>query len=409
MKVLQINTTANSASHGRIAAGIGTQLLQAGHESYIAYGRTGNDCGSELIKIGGKLDQGLHLIATRIVDRHCFSSSGATRTMVRRIEDIQPDVIHLHNVHGYYLNIAILFNYLKRWGKPVIWTFHDTWPITGHCSYFEHVNCFKWETGCYSCPNIKGYPGSWFIDNSRRNYREKRDLFTGLKDMVLVSPSQWLAKYLKRSFLSDFEVRVINNGVDTVKFDPGLAGVVNSKYDLEKRYILGVANIWDERKGLKDFIKLRQILDRNIDIVLVGISGAQKKALGREIKGILRTESTSDLASLYAGAEAFVNPTYLDNFPLVNIEALACGTPVITYQTGGSHEAIDKSSGQIVEKGNVSSLHDAIMSVITDKDLFKPGQCRERAIENYSADDRYKDYIKLYEERMILAQSSKFS
>jgi putative colanic acid biosynthesis glycosyltransferase len=407
MKVLQINTTANSASHGRIAAGIGTQLILTGHESYIAYGRTGNDCGSELIKIGGILDQSLHLIRTRLFDRHCFSSSGATRTLIKRIENIEPDVIHLHNLHGYYLNIAILFSFLKEWGKPLIWTFHDTWPITGHCSYFEHMNCFKWETGCYNCPNIKGYPESWFFDNSRRNYLEKRALFTGLKDLVLVSPSQWLAKYLKRSFLSDSEVRIINNGVDIVKFNPGLAGAILNKYSLEKKYILGVANIWDERKGLKDFIKLRNILDRDIDIVLVGISRAQKKVLGREIMGVFRTESIRDLASLYAGAEAFVNPTYLDNFPLVNIEALACGTPVITYQTGGSHESIDQSSGQMVEKGNVTALRDAIMSVLTDKGNYNPGQCRERAIAKFSADDRYRDYIKLYEERMILSQNLK--
>lgn len=403
MKVLQINTTANSASHGRIAAGIGKQLILAGHESYLAYGRAGNDCESELIKIGGKLDQGFHMVKSRMFDRHGFGSSDATRSLIRKIVQVEPDIIHLHNLHGYYLNIEVLFTFLKEWGKPVAWTFHDTWPITGHCSYFEHMNCFKWETMCYDCPNIKGYPKSWFIDNSRKNYLEKKALFTGLKNLVLVSPSQWLARYLKRSFLSDFEVRIIYNGVDTVKFNPEFERLAREKYSLEKRYILGVANIWDDRKGLRDFISLRRILDNEIDIVLVGISGQQKKTLGKGIRGILRTESINDLASLYAGAEAFVNPTYLDNFPLVNIEALACGTPVITYRTGGSHESVDGSTGAIVEKGNVSNLHDTIMQVITDKNLFSAGKCRERAIEKFSAEDRYEDYLRLYEERIALS------
>jgi glycosyltransferase involved in cell wall biosynthesis len=403
MKVLQINTTGNSASHGRIAAGIGKQLILGGHESYLAYGRPGNECESELIKIGGKLDQGLHMVKSRLFDRHGFSSADATRSLIRKIDQVEPDIIHLHNLHGYYLNIEVLFTFLKEWGKPVAWTFHDTWPITGHCSYFEHMNCFKWETLCYDCPNIKGYPKSWFIDNSRKNYLQKKALFTGLKNLVLVSPSQWLAKYLKRSFLSDFEVRIIYNGVDTVKFNPELEGLTKGKFSLTKKYILGVANIWDERKGLRDFISLRRILDDEIEIVLVGISGQQKKALGNGIRGILRTESVSDLASLYAGAEAFVNPTYLDNFPLVNIEALSCGTPVITYRTGGSHESVDDSTGAIVEKGNVSALHDTIMQVINDKNLFSAGKCRERAIEKFSAEDRYKDYLRLYEERIALS------
>lgn len=401
MRILQINTTANSASHGRIAAGIGKQLILGGHESYIAYGRTGKSSESELIKIGGRIDQSLHLIKSRLFDRHCFGSYHSTSSFIKEIEKTDPDIIHLHNIHGYYLNIVVLFRYLKNWGKPVIWTFHDTWPISGHCSFFEHMNCYKWQKECFECPNIHGYPKSLYIDNSRRNYREKKELFTGLNDLVLVSPSEWLANHLKNSFLSGFEIRIINNGVDINKFSPEIDQTAGKKYLLKKKYILGVANIWDERKGLKDFVNLRKILDREIDIVLVGLSQRQINSLDDGIKGICRTESIEDLASLYAGAEIFVNPTYLDNFPLVNIEALACGTPVITYRTGGSPESIDKNSGLTVEKGNVQALHGSVMTVLNEKNFYSAGQCRERAISKFSSEARNADYIDLYHERLM--------
>jgi len=400
MKVLQINVTANSGSHGRIAAGIGAQLISGGHQSYIAYGRTGNYCDSELIKIGGKTDVSLHLLKTRLLDRHGFGSLHSTTKFIKKLRKIDPDVIHLHNIHGYYISISVLFKYLKEAGKPVIWTFHDTWPITGHCSFFEHVNCYKWKTECFACPNIHGYPKSWFVDNSRRNYCEKRALFSGLKNLVLVSPSEWLAGYLRHSFLSSCDIRIINNGVDVLKFSPDFNGLVKQKYSLTKKYILGVANIWDERKGLKDFIRLREILDNSIDIVLVGLSVNQIKSLGDGIKGIRRTDSIEDLASLYAGAEVFVNPTYLDNFPLVNIEALSCGTPVITYRTGGSHESIDEGTGCIVEQGDVRALHESIMDIVCSENSNISGKCRERAVSKFSADARYKDYISLYQESL---------
>jgi glycosyltransferase involved in cell wall biosynthesis len=400
MRVLQINTTANSASHGRIAAGIGLQLLQEGHSSYIAYGRTGRECGSVLIKTGNRVDHGLHYLKSRLLDRHGFGSKYATINLVRKIQEIQPDIIHLHNIHGYFLNVAVLFRYLKKTHIPVVWTFHDTWPITGHCSYFEHMNCYKWRDGCFNCPNIKGYPESWFIDGSRRNYNEKKELFNGVENMVLVSPSKWLAAYLRQSFLSGYDIKVINNGVDTESFSPVDDTIARDRYSLTRKYILGVANIWDSRKGLKDFIRLRTLLDRSIDIVLVGLTRSQIESLDNGIIGISRTDSVEDLASLYSGAEVFVNPTYLDNFPLVNIEALACGTPVITYETGGSHESIDPLSGIAVEKGNIGDLHAAILSVINNEERYGPLICRQRAIELYSSGSRYREYIDLYTDRI---------
>jgi putative colanic acid biosynthesis glycosyltransferase len=405
LKVLQINVTANSGSHGRIAEEIGRSLIAKGHKSYIAYGRTAYICQSSLIQIGNKADLAIHLIKTRLLDRHGFGSVRSTKSLIREIKEINPDIIHLHNLHGYYLNIEVLFNYLKNWNRPVFWTFHDCWPFTGHCSHFQHMNCHKWQTECYDCPNIHGYPKSWVIDNSRNNYRKKKELFADLKNMVLISPSEWLAGHLRNSFLAAYQIRVINNGVDLDKFKPINTETTRTKYNLNKKYILGIASTWSERKGLNDFIRLRNLIDSEINIVLVGLTQRQIKSLPVGIKGISRTENTEELAALYSGAEAFVNPTYVDNFPSVNIEALACGTPVITYETGGSAESIDFNTGQVVERGNIQKLYSSIIKVINANTLYSRDQCRERAVRKFSSLGRSEDYISLYNEQ--LSQLSK--
>lgn len=401
MKVLQINTTANTCSHGRIAESIGSLLINQGNESCIAYGRAAYNCRSDLIKIGNKADLALHLVKTRLFDRHGFGSVNATRLFIKNFDRIKPDIIHLHNLHGYYLNIKSLFEYLKSSGRPVVWTLHDCWPFTGHCSHFQFVNCMKWQTVCYECPLTHGYPKSWGFDNSYKNYLEKKRFFTGVKNMVLVSPSEWLVNHLRASFLSNYDIRLIFNGVDTDKFTPVNSEQIKAKYKLNKKYILGVASIWTEKKGLKDFIELRKILDPQIEIVLVGLSKAQIKILHSGMIGIIRTENVNELAALYSGAEVFVNPTYVDNFPLVNIESLACGTPVTTYNTGGSSEAIDIETGIVVEKGNLRELHGSIMQIIFKQDHFNSAQCRARALKMFTSQERYRDYINLYHERLM--------
>jgi len=398
VKVLQINTTANSGSHGRIAEGIGQLLISGGNESFIAYGRTSNPSASELIKIGNEIDQSLHLAKTRLLDRHGFGSVRATGVFLKRIVEISPDLIHLHNIHGYYLNIKVLFEFLKNRKKPVIWTFHDCWPFTGHCSYFDAVNCMKWQPKCFDCPNTRGYPASWFIDNSLRNYKQKKELFTGLENVVLISPSKWLADHLRNSFLSEYDIRVINNGVDLVKFNPTNADFVRAKYGLVRKYILGIASIWDERKGLDDFIKLRKILDPEIGIVLVGLSLQQIKNLPDGINGLSRTENTEELAALYSGAEVFVNPTYADNFPSVNLEALSCGTPVVTYNTGGSPESIDEKTGSVIVKGDLNKLAGEVVLILQNGKMRYTNDCRLRAERLFDTGKRYLQYIEMYNE-----------
>lgn len=398
MKILQINTTLNSGSHGRIAEEIGLSVIEAGYESYIAAAFVGRPSRSRVIKIGNAFDRYMHGLKTRLFDRHGFGSKASTNGLINKIREINPDIIHLHNIHGYYLHIGVLFNFLKAANKPVVWTFHDCWPFTGHCSYFDRYNCYKWETECYNCPNKKGYPSSWLIDNSRRNYRQKKMLFTGLAKMVLVAPCRWMENHLKNSFLNEYEIRIIYNGVDISIFKPENDSRVKKKYNIKKKYILGVASKWTARKGLEDFKELRKILPSEYEIVLVGLTASHIKQLPTGIKGITRTENTESLSSLCSGAQAFVNPTYVDNFPTTNIESLACGTPVITYNTGGSPEAVDEKSGFVVEKGDISGLKKAIDKIITRGKEYYSMNCRERAEKLFDSKIMGRNYLELYEE-----------
>ncbi|MBU1564000.1 MAG: glycosyltransferase [Proteobacteria bacterium] len=397
MKVLQINTTINSASTGRIAEDIGNLLLLNNHESHIAFGRGNRPSSSKQIRIGNKWDITWHGVKSHLLDRHGFGSKIATQWLVAKIQEIGPDLIHLHNLHGYYLNVEELFNFLKTVNLPVVWTMHDCWPFTGHCSYFTYVDCYKWQTECFHCPNKHAYPQSWWLDNSKNNFYRKKLLFTGLKHMVLVAPSQWLGDHLSCSFLQSYPVKIIHNGINLDLFRPSVNNGAKLKYGIDSRnMILGVASVWQKRKGLDDFIELNSLKNQDAAIVLVGLTPSQIKKLPKGIIGISRTENIKELAALYSVADVFVNPTWVDNFPTTNIEALACGTPVVTYNTGGSPEAIDARTGIVVERGNIQELWRAVETIFEHgKDHFKQ-ECRQRAEQMFSSRDRYDDYYQLY-------------
>ena len=396
-RLLQINTVINSGSTGRIAEEIGQAATVAGWKSYIAYGRNERQSKSELIKIGNDWDIRFHGLQTRLFDKHCIASKAATRELVQQIEKIGPNIIHLHNLHGYYLNIEILFQYLKEANIPVVWTLHDCWPITGHCSHFTFVGCEKWKTKCSSCPQKTNYPASWLIDRSKKNFNLKKQLFTSLPKLTLVPVSNWLSNILKESFLKDLSIQVIHNGINTDIFKPTTERSIRTKYNLENKTImLGVASVWSQRKGLNDFIELSGKLNSTFQIILVGLSKKQKKELPDNIIGIERTESIEELAEMYSTSDVFINPTYEDNFPTTNIEALGCGTPVITYRTGGSPEAIDEYTGLIVEQGNINKLIDAINQIKEKGNYFYTSACRQRALDKYRKEDRYQEYIELY-------------
>ena len=400
MKIVQINTIVNSGSTGKIAENIGRVIMVKDHESHICFGRGENNSASKLFRIGNSFDTISHGLMTRLFDLHGFGSKAATKKLIRYLDLTKPDLIHLHNLHGYYINIEILFEYVKIYKLPVVWTLHDCWPFTGHCSYFDSVNCRKWEDQCYYCPLIKTYPKSWFIDNSRNNYIRKRNIFSGVNNMVIVTPSIWLGDLVKKSFLKEYRLRVINNGVDLNKFRQVDTVDNKKKFNLARqKTILGVANIWDKRKGLDDFLKLRLYINPGYQIILVGLSKQQITGLPEGITGMERTENLNELTGLYSLADVFINPTYSDNFPSTNIEALACGTPVITYDTGGSGEAVDEFTGRKVKKGDIDGLVRSIEELTSTKnsDILRAG-CRQRAEKLYNQEDRFVNYLDLYEE-----------
>ena len=397
MKILQINTVVNSGSTGRIAEDIGKILISQGHESYIAFGRGHRPSTSTLIRIENYWGIRLHGAKTRLFDRHGFGSKWGTKKLIQEIAHIKPDIIHLHNLHGYYLNVEILFNYIKPLQIPVIWTLHDCWSFTGHCTYFDNVKCFRWQTGCFSCPNKKAYPKSWFLDNSKLNYKQKKVLFNSIPWISIVVPSEWLGDHVSKSFLGCYPISLIRNGIDLGIFYPRNATTIKDKLGIRNKFmLLGVANTWDKRKGLEDFIQLSKIIDDDSVIVLVGLSKKQLKNLPEGIIGIGRTENIEELAEFYSAADVFLNPTWVDNCPITNSESLACGTPVVTYRTGGSPEAIDEHSGLIVQKGDNYSLYAAALKIKRKgKNHYSPF-CIARASELYNKNIKYQEYIDLY-------------
>ena len=402
MRVLQINVSVNVGSTGKIAHEIGMQIQENGGTSMIAYGRGYKASSSQTIQIGSRLDQGLHLLGTRIFDAHGLYSTGATRAFIGKIKQYNVQLIHLHNIHGYYLNYIALFDFLKELSTPVVWTLHDCWAFTGHCAYFSHVACEKWKTSCFKCPLKKTYPASMFVDGSKRNFRIKKSSFKGVGNLTIVTVSQWLQKLVTQSFLGDYPVQTIYNGINTDVFRPlekRVCEATLTKYQIKQKFVLGVSNIWTERKRLKDFIELRRILDPRITIVLVGLNQSQIKKLPDNIIGIMRTDDQEELAQLYSSAELFVNCSVLETFGLVTAEALSCGTPVVVYNTTASPELVKEGNGHIVEPGDIQHLEGVISKVLMMKEADRVQlsiKCRESAVSMFDMRKQNQKYISLY-------------
>lgn len=395
MKILLINSVCGIGSTGRICTDLAQQFECEGHEVKIAYGRDSyvpEKFRKYAVRIGNDLDVKLHGIRTRLLDEHGLGSVKATKVFLKWADEYNPDLLWLHNLHGYYINVELLFEWIKkRPSMQVRWTLHDCWAFTGHCAHFVAVNCEQWKTQCLQCPQKEAYPGSKFKSNCKENYIRKREAFTGVSNLTLITPSKWLAELAGESFLKEYPVEINYNKVDTTIFKLTISDF-KEKHDLqEKKIILGVASIWTERKGLYDFIRLSEMLDDSYTIVLVGISLEEyitkknkkpkdlvlknakqencevieaiggiaipcnvnilyrvitghkyDKANGRcaEIICIPRTNNMKELAEIYTAADFFVNPTYEDTYPTVNLEARACGTKVITYNIGGCVETI---------------------------------------------------------------------
>lgn len=386
-KVLQINITANWGSTGKISEQIGLAAMNRGWVSYIAYGRWSNPSKSHLIKVGSKLDTYYHYGVQRIFDNEGLCSTGATKKLIEQIQLIRPDVIHLHNIHDHYINYKVLFGYLNKSDIKVVWTFHDCWAFTGHCMHFVTVNCNRWKTGCHDCLMRGKYPKTIF-DRSSHNWKTKREIFTSNKNLTIIACSDWLADYVRESFFCNNNVITIHNGVDIKTF--------RSSADKSGNFnVIAVSSVWHRDKGLYDIYKLRTMLSDDIGITIVGLQPSQLKDLPKGIHGITRTQNVQELVDLYSNANVLINPTYADNFPTVNLEALACGTPVITYKTGGSPEAIDSKTGIVVNQGDVVALANAIL--YTRANPFDGKECRKRAELYFDKDKCFEEYINLYE------------
>lgn len=397
MKIVQVNTVSGVGSVGRICVDLYDTLQKSGHEPYIAVGRGKLDKRFNGYEIGNKLDFGCHVMKNFFQGKSGFGSEKVTKEFIEWLRQVKPNVIHLHNIHGFYLQTELLFAYLKEADIPVVWTLHDCWPFTGHCAYFDYIDCKKWSLGgCDRCKvHAKVYPYALFKDNTEWNFKAKREAYTGVKNLTIVTPSQWLAELVKKSFLKEYPVKVIPNGINLDVFSPG------EKKATDTHMVLGVANRWEERKGLKYFEQLAERLPDNYVIMLVGVDKRQAGRLKKKYKNgklipITRTANVGELAQLYREADVYVNATLEDNFPTTNLEALACGTPVVTFATGGSGESLSDACGIVVPKGDFGLLADRIRFVCEQKP-FTMQACRARSLA-FDRTARYKDYIALYQE-----------
>jgi len=405
LKILQISSEVNVGSVGKIAEQLGEEIIKQGWESYIAYGRDGLPSLSNTFKIGDSFDKIKHGIYTRITDRHGFASAKATKSLLKKIESINPDIIHLHHLHGYYINIEILFKYLSKKNIPIVWTFHDCWSFTGHCAHYEFIGCEKWLTQCEKCPQKSEYPKSSFIDNSFRNYINKKKLFNSIKNLTIIPVSKWLGEETAKSFLKNHSIKVIQNGIDLNKFKiSDEKTIINIKRSLnirEEFVILGVANPWSVKKGLDFFVALSERLSSEYKIVMVGLSKKQLKNLPKKIIGLERTKNVQQLSELYAAADAFLNPTLEDTFPTTNLESLACGTPVITFESGGSSESVNDHTGFVVEKGDIEGLCSALEEIKKNGKEYYSEKCRSRADLLFDKEKNFHNYINLYKELLV--------
>ena len=396
MKAVEINTC-EYGSTGKIMLNVAEKLRKSGVEVYTFSRKWKKQTPpNEYHSFFASFFENVlhHILALLTGLEGCYSYFG-TLLLIKKIKKISPDVIHLHNLHGWYINLPVLFKYIKNNNVRVIWTLHDCWSFTGHCPHFDLIECKKWKSGCFECPLYKQYPSS-FINNSKVLYKLKKKWFTGIKDLTVVTPSKWLANLVSESFLGNYPIKVINNGIDLNVFKPTDSDF-RKKYNCEDKFILlGVAFGWGKKKGLDVFIELSKRFDERFKIVLVGTNEDVDKQLPENIISIHRTNNQVELAEIYSAADLFVNPTREDTYPTVNMEAIACGTPVITFKTGGSPEILDETCGCVVPKDDIEKLYNEIIRIYEEKCFFK-NDCLLKA-KAFNKDDRFNEYVNLYVE-----------
>ncbi len=396
MKILFINSV-QYGSTGNIVLKLAQTAERAGDTCYVAVpkGRHNRVAGfHNTVWIGNRFSEDSHILLGRLTGNCGGYSRFATKNFIRKLRAIKPDIIHIHNLHNSYINLPLLFRYIRDHDVKTVWTLHDCWSFTGHCPHYSMIGCEKWKTGCSRCPQYREYPPC-YVDNSASQYRKKQQWFCGLKHLTLVAPSDWLARQIRQSFLREYPVKVIRNGTDLSVFRPTESDF-RERHTLQGKYIvLGVAFGWDVRKGLDVFVALSARLDRSrYQIVLVGTDAKTDRLLPDSILSVHRTQNRKELAELYTAADVFVNPTREEVFGLVNVEALACGTPGVTFDTGGSPECYDETCGAVVPCGDVDAMEQAIVRICGQKP-FSPEACIRKARE-FDGAGKFQEYMKLY-------------
>ncbi len=391
MKVVQINATCGVGSTGKICVGISEILTDKFIENYILFSSLNNG-----YKLGIQCSDykyiKLQALKSKILGNYGFNSKKATKKIISELESIQPDIVHLHNIHGHDCDLERLFTYFKKNKTKLVWTFHDCWAFTGYCPHFTMMKCDKWQTQCNSCVQRKEF--SWFFDRSKTLFEKKRNLFSGL-DLTIVTPSEWLSDLVKQSFLKDYPVKIINNGIDLDVFRPA-EGNFREKYGLvNSKVVLGVSLGWSERKGLDVFVELAERLPSGYRIVLVGTDAKTESQLPENIISMPCTRNQHELAEIYSSADVFVNPTREENYPTVNMEALACGTPVVTFRTGGSPEMLDDTCASVVECDDTDAFEKEIIRICTEKTYTKE-ECVKKA-KCFDKNEKFTEYSNLYE------------
>ena len=390
MIIAQINATCGAGSTGKICISVSELLSENGVENYIFYSSGSSDYPLG-IKYANEIAIKMQTLVSRISGNYGFEARSITERLIKELERISPNIIHIHNIHSHSCNLEILFNYIRKNNIKTYWTFHDCWAFTAYCPYFDIFECDKWKTGCKKCPQIKQY--SWFFDRSEYLYNKKKSVIKGT-DLTIITPSQWLAGLVKESFFKDYPVKVINNGIDLNVFKPTDSDF-RKKHNCENKYILlGIAFGWGKRKGLDVFCELAKRLDnKRYQIVLVGTNDDVDKLLPKNIISIHRTQNQQELAEIYTAADLFVNPTREENYPTVNMEAIACGTPVVTFNTGGSPEMLDSTCGTVVKKNDIDGIYNEIKRVCETQPYSKD-DCLKRA-ESFDKNLRFTEYLNL--------------
>lgn len=394
-KIAYINVVCNGST-GKIVYDIAKKAETEGYETYCFFGRGNPRKDIKCIKIGNKLSVNFHALLARIgLNGH--GSYFATKKLVKNLKEINPDIIHMHNIHGYYINLKVLFKYLKKdYQGKIVWMLHDCWTFTGHCSYYSTIKCNKWMECCHNCPQLKYYPKE-YIDTTKMEYLFKKNLFNGLNSMTLITPSYWLENEAKKSFLKSYPIKTIHNGIDFDIFKPIIDNDIYEKYNIpkNKKILLGVANIWEDRKGLNIFLELSKIIKDDEIIVLVGLSNKQLQNLPKNIIGITRTDNQEELVKLYSIATAFINPSTEETFSLVTVEAMACGAPVVVCGLTAPKELVNDKVGIVVNKHNYKSYYDAFNKILSSnlnkKEIIKYAH-------NFSKEKMVEENIKVYKD-----------